>query len=254
MDLFPSMKITIYTITDCQFSKQEKDYLTSHNLPFDEKNLEVDKAYLTEMLAISNNFAGTPVTKIEKDNGQSVVLKGFTKAEFDKELGFGEASTPQQTAPAAAPQGAPDAKAPVTGGMPAPLDMPAAPAPAPVAPAPVPEPVSMPAPAPMEMPAAPMAQAPAAPAAPANFPSMPEAPAAMPQQPVSVPQSPAPQAPVAQPPAAPAPKPVDFQNDPSIDALLKDLQQKSAQAQSAPAAAPASNFPAIPDPQFNKNQ
>ncbi len=244
------MKITIYTITDCQFSKQEKDYLTSHNLPFDEKNLEVDKAYLTEMLAISNNFAGTPVTKIEKDNGQSAVLKGFTKAEFDKELGFAEASTPQQTAPTTAPQGEPVAKEPVTGGMPAPLEMPAAPSAAPAAPAAVPEPVSMPTPpAPMEMPAAP---APQAPAAQPNFAPAAPAPVAMPQQPMAVPPAPMPQAPMS--PPAPAPKPVDFQNDPSIDALLKDLQQKSTQAQAAPPSAPASNFPAIPDPQFDKNQ
>ncbi len=82
------MKITIYTITDCQFSKQEKEYLTSHNLQFEEKNLETNHEYLTEMLNLSNNFAGTPVTKLEKDDTTIVVLKGFTQEEFDKELGF----------------------------------------------------------------------------------------------------------------------------------------------------------------------
>jgi len=85
------MKITLYTVNDCQFSKQEKDYLTSHQLQFEEKNLELNKEFLTEMLAISDNFAGTPVTKIEKDDGQSVVLKGFTQAEFDEALGYKEA-------------------------------------------------------------------------------------------------------------------------------------------------------------------
>lgn len=84
------MKITVYTITDCEFSKQEKEYLTSHQLQFEEKNLETNKEFLTEMLAVSNNFAGTPVSKIEKDDGQIVVLKGFTKDEFDKVLGFAE--------------------------------------------------------------------------------------------------------------------------------------------------------------------
>jgi len=81
------MKITIYTITDCQFSKQEKEYLSSHGLQFQEKNLETNREFLTEMLTIGGNFAGTPVTKIEKDDGQIVVLKGFTAAEFDKTLG-----------------------------------------------------------------------------------------------------------------------------------------------------------------------
>lgn len=87
------MKITIYTITDCQFSKQEKEYLASHNLPYEEKNLELNKEWLTEMLAVSNNFAGTPVTRIEKDDGSIQVFKGFTKEEFDNFFGF----TPPQT-------------------------------------------------------------------------------------------------------------------------------------------------------------
>jgi len=82
------MKITLYTVTDCQFSKQEKEYLASHTLSFEEKNLETNRDFLTEMLTLSNNFAGTPVTKIDKDDGQIVVLKGFTKDEFDKALGF----------------------------------------------------------------------------------------------------------------------------------------------------------------------
>lgn len=84
------MKITMYTISDCYFSKQEKDYLGSHNLQFEEKNLEENRDFLTEMLTISNNFAGTPVTKIEKDDGSIVVLKGFTKDEFDQTFGFSD--------------------------------------------------------------------------------------------------------------------------------------------------------------------
>lgn len=84
------MKITVYTITDCQFSKQEKEYLASHQLQYEEKNLETNKDWLTEMLAVSNNFAGTPVTKIEKDDGTIVILKGFTKEEFDTTLGFAQ--------------------------------------------------------------------------------------------------------------------------------------------------------------------
>jgi len=82
------MKITVYTVSDCQFSKAEKEYLKLHNLPFEEKNLEQNREWLTEMLAVSNNFAGTPVTKIEKNDGTIVVLKGFTKEEFDKEMGL----------------------------------------------------------------------------------------------------------------------------------------------------------------------
>ena len=82
------MKITIYTIKDCAFSKQEKEYLTANKLMFEEKDLETNKDFLTEMLAISNNFAGTPATRVEKDDGTIAVVKGFTKEEFDTTFGL----------------------------------------------------------------------------------------------------------------------------------------------------------------------
>ena len=132
------MKITVYTITDCQFSKQEKEYLKANDLPFEEKNLETNKEFLTEMLAVSNNFAGTPVTKIEKDDGQIVVLKGFTKEEYDTALGL--TPPPTEIKPEAKVETKPDAK-PVT-------------PPAPIPPVPptngqaVPPPVQAPAPQP----------------------------------------------------------------------------------------------------------
>lgn len=98
------MKITVYTINDCKFSQTEKEYFKKNNVEFEEKNLETNRDFLTEMLAVSNNFAGTPVTKIEKDSGESVVLKGFTQEEFDKVLGITPSTTaqPAQTAAVAA--------------------------------------------------------------------------------------------------------------------------------------------------------
>lgn len=80
------MKITVYTTSECQFSKQEKDYLAANSLTYEEKSLDSNKDFLTEMLAVSSNFAGTPVTRVEKDDGQIIVLKGFTKEEFDTAL------------------------------------------------------------------------------------------------------------------------------------------------------------------------
>lgn len=160
------MKITLYTVTDCEFSKQEKEYLTSHTLAFEEKNLEQNKEWLTEMLTVGNNFAGTPVTRIEKDNGQTVVLKGFTKTEFDEALGFTQA----EAAPSVVP--------PPVAEVPAPIEPPAPPAPMdiPVSAAPV-EPVMPEAPA---MPDLSSITPPAAPVAPTPAPSAP-APVASPQ-------------------------------------------------------------------------
>jgi glutaredoxin len=88
------MKVVIYTTNDCKFSQEEKAYLQSNNVAFEEKNLEANKDFLTEMLSISNNFAGTPVTEITKDNGEKVVLKGFTKEDFDTALAVSPAVSP----------------------------------------------------------------------------------------------------------------------------------------------------------------
>ncbi len=87
------MKITVYTIKDCAFSKQEKEYLNTNKLQYVEKDLETNKDFLTEMLAVSNNFAGTPVTRVEKDDGTIAVLKGFTKEEFDTTFGLASTTT-----------------------------------------------------------------------------------------------------------------------------------------------------------------
>ncbi|MDA1316834.1 MAG: glutaredoxin domain-containing protein [bacterium] len=97
------MKVTIYTINDCKFSQAEKDYLKTNGIAFEEKNVEQNRDYLTEMLGISENFAGTPVTKIEKDDGTSMVLKGFTQEEFDKELGRTTTNTAVPVEPPSAP-------------------------------------------------------------------------------------------------------------------------------------------------------
>jgi len=86
--------ITIYTTTSCPFCKAEKEYLGSVNLTFVEKNVEEDTESLKEMLNVSDNFAGVPVTVLNGPKGKKVV-KGFTKDEFVKELeavGLKEAS------------------------------------------------------------------------------------------------------------------------------------------------------------------
>ncbi len=128
------MKITVYTIKDCAFSKQEKEYLNANKLSFEEKDLETNKDFLTEMLAISNNFAGTPVTRVEKDDGTIAVLKGFTKEEFDTTFGF--TSTPNTPASDANNPVVNDTPIPnppvVEVSPPAPIETPTVPPPAPV--------------------------------------------------------------------------------------------------------------------------
>ncbi len=124
------MKVVIYTQNNCQFTPQEKNYLASKGVTFEERNVETNKGYLDEMMKLGSNFAGTPVTQIVKDDGTSTVLKGFTQTEFDAALG-----------------GAPVSAANADMTMPqAPVDQPVVP------PAPEPTPAPMPEPAPAPMP------------------------------------------------------------------------------------------------------
>lgn len=209
------MKITIYTINDCAFSKQEKDFLIANKLAFEEKNLETNKEFLTEMLAVSNNFAGTPVTKIEKDDGQIVVLKGFTLDEFNKTLNLTPA--PTSTTPTVEETHV-DIQAPVAPVVPQANDtLPPLDIPTPVAPT-VPTPV---------MPVTP--------------PAVPEPPVMPPTEPVAPAQPTMPVAP---------PTPVAPQTGPSNDQLnsiLTDLQNKVNQPDLTPPSAPV-----IPNPDLGK--
>lgn len=204
------MKIIIYTTSECEFSKKEKEYLTSHSFPFEEKNLETNREFLTEMLAVSNNFAGTPVTKIEKDDGQIVVLKGFTLEEFDKALETAKPPVQADQAPVSQP------------------NEPMVPNPAPPAPVPQP-PVAEPTPTPPPT-TPPVVEAPMT-----NDPRMSsllnnlqqkadDAPVTEPQQP-----SPQPQTPPTQPPMPPPPPPAPPQPETT---------------------ATTGNLPTIPDPNF----
>lgn len=208
------MKITVYTITDCPFCKQEKDFLNAQGLQFEEKNVQENRDFLTEMLEKSNKFAGVPFTIVEKDGGEKVNLKGFTQSEFEQALGLSPAGS--VAAPAAVPTPSVD---PVVAPMSTPTDMPAANPASPVAPAtPTLDPTVV---------------ASSMPDAAQNMPSMPgidEAPA-MPAAPVMSVESSAPSMPAE--PAAPATPttsptevtPANPQNQ--LDGLLADLQTKS---------------------------
>ncbi len=96
-------KITVYTTINCPFCKSEKEFLAAQGLTFSEKNVEEDNEALKEMLSLSDNFAGVPVTVLNGPKGKKVV-KGFTQDEFLKELqetGLKEAETPAAVAPVA---------------------------------------------------------------------------------------------------------------------------------------------------------
>lgn len=146
------MKVTLYTTSACPFCQQEKTYLQSKGLSFEEKNVELNKAYLDEMLQVGNNFAGVPITKIEKDDGQTVVLKGFTQSEFDAALAAPQPAVQAQSDDTAQPPApTPEPTAP---SVPPPSE-PVVPTPAPIQPEPVQPPVAEPPQTPTQQPPAP---------------------------------------------------------------------------------------------------
>lgn len=111
------MKVTVYTIPNCPFCKQEKDYLTSKGVKFEEKDVQSNKEHLTEMLNVSNKFAGVPFTVIEKDGGEKVMLKGFTQSEFDAALG-GSSDAAKPATPVTPASDMPKPAAPMAGTTP----------------------------------------------------------------------------------------------------------------------------------------
>jgi len=241
------MKITIYTVPECEFSKKEKEYLKSKNLQFEEKNLEANKDFLTEMLAVSDNFAGTPVTKLEKDDGQSVVLKGFTQSEFDDALGFTSAKVEDKPAeapqvqsevapPASTPVSAPQAATPFTDSSPPAVDESTPPA--------VVESPNIP--TTVEPPSQdPSAQPPTPTNLPVNEP-LPSTPAPVDLSSNSIPSS--------MPPPSVGQDASNPMSDEKLSSLLENLQSK-ANERSGPAKTdaiqqPPQNLPSIPDPKF----
>ncbi len=223
------MKITVYTVIDCQFSKQEKEYLNSHKLQFEEKNLETNKEFLTEMLAVSDNFAGTPVTRLEKDDGQIQVLKGFTQSEFDEALGFAPSAPSKETGDAAQMEAVSPASTPVTNQLDVNTPSPAPTAPAPTPPPQTPEPQNPTVP---EPPIVPVVEPP-----PQSTSPIPSTPQISQTQPVNQPDTP--------------PTPIQPQDE-RLTSVLDNLQSMSSSPSSTPnevtTASPASpNMPSVPD-------
>jgi glutaredoxin-like YruB-family protein len=73
-------KIVIYTVAWCPHCKQLKEYLTSHNIPFINKDVEVDATAMEE-LTTKYKSQGVPIVVFGNDQE---ILKGFTPENFEK--------------------------------------------------------------------------------------------------------------------------------------------------------------------------
>ena len=81
------MKLKIYTTTTCPFCKQEKAYLDSKGVKYENIFVDEDQKAAEEMVKISHQM-GVPFNVITKDDGTTITVLGFEKERLDKILGI----------------------------------------------------------------------------------------------------------------------------------------------------------------------
>jgi len=77
-------QIVLYSVTWCPHCKETKDYFTRNNIPFINRDVEVDAKAMEELTGTYNS-QGVPVIVIGTGTGE-VVVKGFTPELFQESL------------------------------------------------------------------------------------------------------------------------------------------------------------------------
>jgi len=75
-------KIVIYTVSWCPHCRELKEYLLSRNIPFIDRDVELEPVAMEELVQKYKTY-GVPVVVIGNDQE---VIKGFTGELFDKAL------------------------------------------------------------------------------------------------------------------------------------------------------------------------
>jgi glutaredoxin-like YruB-family protein len=75
-------RIVLYSVSWCPHCKEAKEYLTSHNIPFINKDVELDETAMQEVTG-KYKSTGVPVMVIGNDEK---IIKGFDKEKFEKVL------------------------------------------------------------------------------------------------------------------------------------------------------------------------
>lgn len=76
--------VIIYTQATCGPCQEEKMWLTQQQIGFEDRDIRKNEAYFQE--AISLGASMTPVTLIEKEDGEQIVIHGFDKEQLKKAL------------------------------------------------------------------------------------------------------------------------------------------------------------------------
>jgi len=73
-------KVVLYSTSWCPHCKAAKEYFTKNNIPFINKDVELDPSAMTEVTD-KYKSQGVPVIVLGEDQ---VILKGFSEARFEK--------------------------------------------------------------------------------------------------------------------------------------------------------------------------
>jgi glutaredoxin len=79
-----AQKVIVYTQVTCGPCQEEKMWLTQQNIEFEDRDIRKNEDFFQE--AISLGASMTPVTLIEKEDGERIVIHGFDKEEIKKTL------------------------------------------------------------------------------------------------------------------------------------------------------------------------
>ncbi|MED1953179.1 glutaredoxin family protein [Brevibacillus centrosporus] len=76
--------VIIYTQTTCGPCQEEKMWLSSQQVAFEDRDIRKNDAYFQE--AISLGASMTPVTLIKKEDGEDIIIHGFDKEALKEAL------------------------------------------------------------------------------------------------------------------------------------------------------------------------
>ncbi|NGQ96024.1 glutaredoxin family protein [Brevibacillus sp. SYP-B805] len=79
-----AQKVIIYTQVTCGPCQEEKLWLTQQGIPFEDRDIRANDAYLQE--AINLGASATPVTVIEHEDGEKTVVFGFDRQKLQEAL------------------------------------------------------------------------------------------------------------------------------------------------------------------------
>jgi len=80
-------RVRVYSTPTCIYCQALKEFLSQHNIEFEDIDVSQDEEKAKEMVEKSGQM-GVPVIIIETDNGEEKIIVGFQKEEIARILGI----------------------------------------------------------------------------------------------------------------------------------------------------------------------